>query len=102
MGLFLFALLERAWDVAFTSLSENIRSNTPLRIPLAWAQIPWFAGLALFGLALVLAVLRSLLAIGRGDYAAVSALAGASSQDEEIETELEGLGLSKTRTGAGN
>lgn len=101
MGLFLFALLERAWDVAFTSLSENIRSNTPLRIPLAWAQIPWFAGLALFGFALLLAVLRSLLAIARGDYASVARIAGASTQDEEIESELEGLGLSKTRTGTG-
>jgi len=101
MGLFLFALLERAWDVAFTSWSENIRSNTPLRIPLAWAQLPWFAGLALFGFALALAVLRSLIAIARGDYAAVAAIAGASTQDEEIESELEGLGLGKNRTGTG-
>ena len=101
-GLFLGVLLERAWDVAFTSWSENIRSNTPLRIPLAWAQLPWFAGLALFGLALALAMLRSLMAIARGDYAAVGAIAGASTQDEEIESELEGLGISKARAGSGN
>jgi TRAP-type C4-dicarboxylate transport system permease small subunit len=101
LGVFLFALLERSWDVAITSWSENIRSNTPLRIPLAWAQIPWFGGLALFGLALVLAILRTLLAIARGDYGAVARIAGASSQDEEIESELEGLGISKTRTGTG-
>ena len=102
LGLFLFVLLERAWDIAFTSWIENIRSNTPLRIPLAWAQMPWFAGLALFGLALVLAVLRSLGAIARGDYAAVAAIAGASTQDEEIESELEGLGISKARAGSRN
>lgn len=101
LGIFLFALLERSWDVAITSWNETIRSNTPLRIPLAWAQLPWFAGLALFGVTLVLAVLRSLLAIVRGDYATVAATAGASTQDEEIESELEGLGLGKTRTGAG-
>jgi TRAP-type C4-dicarboxylate transport system permease small subunit len=101
LGVFLFALLERSWDVAITSWSENIRTNTPLRIPLAWAQIPWFGGLALFGVVLVLAVLRSLLAIARGDYATVAAIAGASTQDEEIESELEGLGLKKTRTGPG-
>lgn len=102
LGLFLFVLLERAWDIAFTSWSENIRSNTPLRIPLAWAQMPWFAGLALFGLVLVLAVLRSLGAIARGDYAAVTAIAGASTQDEEIESELKGLGISKARAGSRN
>jgi TRAP-type C4-dicarboxylate transport system permease small subunit len=102
LGVFVFALLERAWDVAFTSWIENIRSNTPLRIPLAWAQIPWFGGLALFGVALVLAVVRSLLAIARGDYATVAAIAGASTQDEEVESELEGLGLKKTRTGPGS
>ncbi|NJO23114.1 MAG: TRAP transporter small permease [Sphingomonadales bacterium] len=101
LGVFLFALLERAWDVSSTSWAENIRSNSPLRIQLAWAQIPWFAGLALFGVVLVLAVVRSLLAIVRGDYTTVSAIAGASTQNEEIESELEGLGISKPRTGAG-
>ncbi len=100
MGLFLFVLLERAWDVAFTSWSENIRSNTPLRIPIAWAQMPWFAGLALFALALLLALLRSLMAIAKGDYTAVASIAGATTQDEEIETELEGLDLGKSRTSA--
>jgi TRAP-type C4-dicarboxylate transport system permease small subunit len=101
LGLFLAVLLERAWDVASTSFVEDIRSNTPLRIPLAWAQIPWFAGLALFGAVLVLALLRSIAAVLRGDYAKVNAIAGASTQDEEIESELEGLGISKAQSGPG-
>jgi len=100
LGLFLAVLLERAWDVAYTSLVESIRSNTPLRIPLAWAQLPWFAGLVLFGVALVLAVLRSSLALLHGDYAKVASIAGASTQDEEIEGELEGLGISKAQSGS--
>lgn len=95
LGIFVAALLERAWDVAFTSYVEEIRSNTPLRLPLAWAQVPWFAGIALFALALVLTVLRSLIALIRGDYLGVTAIAGATTQDEEIESELEGLGLGK-------
>lgn len=93
LGLFVAALLERAWDIAFTSYIEELRSNTPLRLPLAWAQLPWFAGIALFFVALILAVLRSVAALLRGDCAAVAEIAGAATQDEEIKSELEGLGL---------
>ena len=93
LGLFVAALLERAWDIAFTSYIDELRSNTPLRLPLAWAQLPWFAGIALFFVALILAVLRSVAALLRGDYAAVAQTAGAATQDEEIKGELEGLGL---------
>ena len=95
LGIFLAALLERAWDVASTSYVEQIRSNTPLRIRLAWAQLPWFAGIALFALALVMAVLRTLMAFVRGDYATASATSGAISQGEEVASELENLGIVK-------
>jgi TRAP-type C4-dicarboxylate transport system permease small subunit len=101
LGIFVGALLERAWDVASTSYVEQLRSNTPLRVPLAWAQLPWFGGIALFAVALVLAVLRILLALLRGDYATAGATAGAITQDEEVESELEGLGLGKGRSGQG-
>jgi len=101
LGIFVAALIERAWDVAITSYVEQIRSNTPLRIPLAWAQLPWFAGMALFAIALALAVLRTLAAFVRGDYVAAAAVSGALSQDEEVECELEGLGLGKDAAGRG-
>jgi len=93
LGIFLAAVLERSWDAAITSYIEQIRSNTPLRVPLAWAQLPWFAGFALFGLALVLAMLRTISALLRGDYATAATTSGAITQDEEIKSELEGLGL---------
>lgn len=102
LGIFVAALLERAWDISFTSYVEGIRSNSPNRLPLAWAQLPWFAGIALFFIALVLAVLRAGLAVLRGDYAAAAAVAGASTQDEEIESELEGLGIHRERAGSGD
>lgn len=95
---FVGALAERSWDVAYTSVTEEIRSNTPLRLRLAWAQVPWFGGIALFTFALVIAILRTLFALGRGDIATASATAGAVGMDEEIETELEGLGIAKDRT----
>jgi TRAP-type C4-dicarboxylate transport system permease small subunit len=97
LGIFVAALLERAWDTAATSYIEQIRSNTPLRIPLAWAQLPWFGGIALFAVALVLAVLRTLLALLRGDYATASATSSAVTQDEEVESELAGLGIGGDR-----
>lgn len=102
LGIFAAALLERVWDVASTSYIEEIRSNSPQRLPLAWAQVPWFAGIALFFLALVLAFLRSAAALLRGDYAAAAAIAGAASQDEEIESELQGLGIQREEAGAGD
>ena len=95
---FVSVLLERSWNVAYTSIADEIRSNTPLRIPLAWAQVPWFGGIALFAFALLLVVLRTGLALLRGDFGAASAIAGAVTQDEEIETELEGLGIATQRT----
>lgn len=94
---FVGALLERSWDVAITSFSDQIRSNTPLRLPLAWAQLPWFGGIALFALGLVLAILRAAFALMRGDFAAAAAIAGAVTLDEEIDTELEGLGIASDR-----
>lgn len=102
LGLFTAALVERTWDVASTSYIEQIRSNSPQRLLLAWAQIPWFAGIALFFLALVLAFLRSATALLRGDYAAAAAIAGAATQDEEIETELEGLGIQREQADRGH
>lgn len=101
LGIFLAALLERAWDLALTSYTEQIRSNTPLRIPLAWAQIPWLGGIVLFAVALVLAVLRTLLALVRGDYATAAATSSAVTQDEEVESELEGLGIGGDQAGRG-
>lgn len=101
LGIFTAALVERSWDVAFTSYVEEIRSNSPQRLPLAWAQLPWFAGIALFFLALVLAFLRSLSALLRGDFTSAAAIAGAASQDEEIESELEGLGIQREEAGPG-
>jgi TRAP-type C4-dicarboxylate transport system permease small subunit len=101
LGIFVAALLERAWDTAATSYIEQIRSNTPLRIPLAWAQLPWFGGIALFALALVLAILRTLVALLRGDYATAAATSSAVTQDEEVESELEGLGIGQDRAGHG-
>jgi TRAP-type C4-dicarboxylate transport system permease small subunit len=91
MAIFVTALLERAIDVASTSYVEQIRSNTQLRIPLAWSQIPWAFGIALFYFAILVALIRSVVAIAKGDWATVNGIAGVATTEEEIEAELKGL-----------
>lgn len=94
-GIFIFAMVYRAYDLTYTNFVEYNRSNTNLRIPLAWAQIPWFAGLLLFAIALVVSFLRTVLALLRGDYATAAATSGVATQDEEIENELKGYGIER-------
>jgi TRAP-type C4-dicarboxylate transport system permease small subunit len=102
LGIFAAALVERSWDVASTSYIDEIRSNSPQRLPLAWAQVPWFVGIVLFFVALVLAFLRSAAALLLGEYATAAAIAGAATQDEEIESELEGLGIQREQVHRGD
>jgi TRAP-type C4-dicarboxylate transport system permease small subunit len=93
MAIFVAAMLERAIDVASNSYVEQIRSNTQLRIPLAWSQIPWAFGIGLFFVAILLAIFRSMAALLKGDFGAVNAIAGVSTTEEEIEAETKGLDL---------
>lgn len=97
LAIFASAMLERAIDLATTSYVEQIRSNTNLRIPLAWSQVPWAFGIALFFVAILLALIRSLAALLSGDFAAVRAIAGVATSEEEIEAELKGLNIGSDR-----
>lgn len=99
---FVFAVFERALDVATTSFVDQLRSNTQLRIPLAWPQIPWAFGIGLFFLAIVVSLIRSLAALFKGDYGAVNVIAGVATTEEEIETELKGLDVRSQKPGAGS
>jgi TRAP-type C4-dicarboxylate transport system permease small subunit len=101
MAIFVAALLERAVDVAATSYVEQIRSNTQLRIPLAWSQIPWAFGIALFFLAILVALIRSLAAVAKGDWLAVNRISGVATTEEEIATELKGLDVHSRKPSQG-
>lgn len=93
--IFVAYLLERSWSLALQSYDANIRSNTTLRVPLAWAQLPWAMGLTLFASALLLSFVITLLHLLRGDVAKAAAVSGASSTEDEVAAELTGLGLGK-------
>lgn len=93
MGLFAAVLFERGWAMAWISVVNDSRSNTPLQVLLAVPQLAWLAGIGFFLFAIALSVARSALAFARGDLARISEIAGAASQVEEIEHEFRGLGL---------
>ena len=100
--IFVAVLLERAWSLALQSYDSNIRSNTTLRVPLAWAQLPWVLGLSLFALSLVIAFLTTLSHLLRGDWARAAAISGAASTEDEVAAELSGLGFGKRGDTAAN
>ncbi|MCA0250555.1 MAG: TRAP transporter small permease [Proteobacteria bacterium] len=93
LAVLVVAIFDSAGKIFLDNLASETRSNTPLRIPLAWPQAPWFAGFALFLIATLLAFLRSVRALVRGDLATVSATIGVPSQDEEVKGELGALGI---------
>ena len=93
LGFFALAMLDRAFDLALSNYLEWNRANTPLRTPLSLPQAPWVLGLALFVVSIAVAIARTVLALRRGDLVTVGKTAGVSSQDEEIESELAGLGI---------
>lgn len=96
LGLFVAVFLERSFVLMQSNFLSDVHSNTTLRIPLAIPQGAWVLGFALFMLAIIVAFVRSLAALLQGDFRRVGEIAGAASQDEEIEAELEGLGIRKS------
>jgi len=99
MAVLAFTLLDRGLDLVHTNLTEWNRTNTPLRTPLAYPQVPWLLGLALFFAAVLMALVRTVLAQLRGDTRAARATAGVATQDEEIEGELASLGIAFGHSG---
>jgi TRAP-type C4-dicarboxylate transport system permease small subunit len=93
LAILVIALADRAWELVSDNIAGWNRSNTPLRVPLPYPQLPWFFGFAFFLLVLVVALVRAVVALVGGDYAKVAATIGVPSQDEEIKGELEGLGI---------
>ncbi|WP_316013319.1 TRAP transporter small permease [Roseobacter sp. HKCCA0434] len=68
MSAVIVAIAVKAWPVLARSLANGSTANTPLETPLAWVQLPWFAGwvwFALMSCAVTLAAL-SLVLRGRG------------------------------------
>ena len=48
LAVLVIALTDRSWELVSDNLSGWNRSNTPLRVPLPYPQLPWFFGFVLF------------------------------------------------------
>jgi TRAP-type C4-dicarboxylate transport system permease small subunit len=99
LAILVIAIVDRGGALFLENLEGANRSNTPLRILLAWPQAPWIAGFVLFLAATALAILRSLQALIRGDFQGVSKTIGVPSQDEEVKGELGSLGIATPNSG---
>jgi TRAP-type C4-dicarboxylate transport system permease small subunit len=71
------AVAVQCWPVLARSLANGSRANTPLEMPLAWVQGPWFAGWVWFASMCCLLTLAALRMVLRGDLAASERAVGA-------------------------
>lgn len=76
------------WGVLAQSWASSSRSNSSLAVPLIVPQALWWVGYAWFVLCGALVLLRALTALARGNWAAIHALIGARSIQDEADEEL--------------
>jgi TRAP-type C4-dicarboxylate transport system permease small subunit len=87
LGVFAGHLTFHAYGVAMTSWTQQAAANTPLATPLWMPQALWVLGLAWFCVVLAVMLARTSVALVTGDIAAVQAVAGVMSAQEEAATE---------------
>ena len=83
LAVFMVILTYYASFVAETSWVQNSAANTPLGTPLWVPQGLWLIGLAWMCLVLTLMLIRASVALVTGDLAAIKALCGVRSTEEE-------------------
>lgn len=88
LGIFVALLTRYAWGILFESIQFSYRANTPLATPLWIPQLLWLSGLVFFFVTLANQLLRSSMALVKGDWFAVREVAGTRSIDDEIEAEI--------------
>ncbi|KAE9628151.1 TRAP transporter small permease subunit [Parasedimentitalea maritima] len=84
---FALVVTTMVWGMVGDTLKHSSRSITPMRVPLAYPQIPWLLGWVLF---VISGVLLGLVAVKRfftGDTTGVQELIGVKSIDEQIQDE---------------
>ena len=90
LGTFMALMTMRCWTVAASSWEIGARSITPLRIPLWIPQSLWLLGLLFFVVVIALFLVRSVIALARGEYQTVARLIGTRSADDEVAEEIKG------------
>ena len=75
----------KAWPVLERSLTNGSRANTPLETPLAWVQLPWFAGWVWFAVMSCLVTLAALSLLVKRRLEDTEAIAGAFAEQETLQ-----------------
>lgn len=84
---FALVVVVMVWSMVADTLENWSRSITPMRVPLAFPQIPWLFGWMFFVFSGVLIGLAAIQRYLRGDEAGVQELIGIKSLDEQIQDE---------------
>ena len=75
----------KSWPVVERSLVNGSRANTPLETPLAWVQLPWFAGWVWFAAMSTILTLAALSLLVKRRHADVETVAGAFAEVETLQ-----------------
>ncbi len=75
----------KAWPVVANSLKNGSRANTPLETPLAWVQIPWFAGWVWFAVMSTLLTLCALALLMKRRHAETESIIGACAEQDTLQ-----------------
>ena len=75
----------KSWPVVERSLVNGSRANTPLETPLAWVQLPWFAGWVWFAAMSAILTLAALSLLVKRRHADVETVAGAFAEAETLQ-----------------
>ncbi|TLP59444.1 TRAP transporter small permease [Parasedimentitalea maritima] len=84
---FALVVTTMVWGMVGDTLKHGSRSITPMRVPLAYPQIPWLLGWVLFVISGVLLGLAAVKRFFAGDATGVQELIGVKSIDEQIQDE---------------
>tara|TARA_R110002072_G_scaffold22400_21_gene78553 strand:+ start:1019 stop:1567 length:549 start_codon:yes stop_codon:yes gene_type:complete len=75
----------KSWPVVERSLVNGSRANTPLETPLAWVQLPWFAGWLWFAIMSACVTFAALSLILKRRHAETESFAGAFAEQDTLQ-----------------
>lgn len=75
----------KGWPVVERSLTNGSRANTPLETPLAWVQLPWFAGWVWFAVVSCIMTLAALSLTLKARHDEVERAVGAFAEQDMLQ-----------------
>ncbi len=75
----------KCWPVVERAVLNESRANTPLATPLAWVQVPWFAGWVWFAVMACLVTLAALGLVLRGRATETEPFIGAFAEQDSLK-----------------